>query len=113
MIESWLEQFHNAWKAHDISAVMSLFTENVEYWETPQKLLSGKDSVLGEWQTITEQQDIQASWDIYNSANNRHTVIWKLQYKKLGKTYRSSGIYLITLDDQGLCNYFYYVGQGE
>lgn len=111
MIEPWLEQFHNAWKAHDIDTVMNLFADDVEYWETPRTLLRGKGAIRSEWQAIAEQQGIRVSWEVYSSADNRHTVIWKLHYKGIDGTHDSSGVYLITLDDTGLCNYFYYVGQ--
>ena len=112
MIDRWLEKFHHAWQAHDINGVLDLFTNDVEYWETPHKQLHGKDAVRQEWQSIADQKDIQISWKVYNSsANNRHAVIWKLHYIKAGISHDSSGIYLVSLDDNGLCSYFYYVGE--
>lgn len=114
MIEQWLEKFHHAWQRHDIDTVLELFTNDVEYWETPHKQLRGKDAVRHEWQSITNQEDIQISWKVYNSsADNHHTVIWKLHYMKTGISHDSSGVYLISLESNGLCKYFYYVGEEQ
>lgn len=114
MIEAWLSRFHAAWQAHDLDTVLALFTDNVEYWETPHKLLNGKDAVRAEWQVIASQEDIQTSWQVYNSsANDRHTVIWQLHYMQAGTLHKSSGIYLISLNGNGLCKYFYYVGEEQ
>ena len=112
MIENWLKQFHEAWKDHDIETVLGLFTDDVEYWETPHQELHGKEAVRKEWQAIRSQEDIRITWDIYSSSpNQRYTVVWKLHYKRAGEDHNSSGLYLITLNDTALCNYFYYVGE--
>jgi len=114
MIEPWLEQFHNAWKAHDIDTVMNLFADDVEYWETPHTPLSGKEVVRQEWQAILEQENIGADWTIFSSSNdNRYTVLWSLKYQRSGATKQSAGVYLIQLNTSGLCNYFYYVGEDK
>ena len=114
MIESWLERFHAAWKVHDIDAVIRLFTDDVEYWETPHTLLRGKDSLREEWQAILSQEDIAINWSVFNSSvDNRHSVTWNLRYLQEGAIKHSSGVYLIELNDSGLCNYFYYVGENK
>jgi len=114
MIEKWLEELHKAWKAHDIDAVMNLFTDNVEYWETPHKLLQDKTKVREEWQAILNQEDISVDWTVFNSsANNRHSITWNLQYLQAGVIKHSSGVYLIELNESGLCSYFYYVGESN
>ena len=113
MIEQWLYRFHEAWKVHDVDAVLELFTDDVEYWETPHKPLHGKDMVRKEWQAIYDQENIEVTWNIYSSSleDNRHTVVWRLCYLKYGAEHRSSGVYLISLNDNNVCNYFYYVGE--
>jgi ketosteroid isomerase-like protein len=114
VIEVWLGQFHEAWKTHDIDAAMNLFTDDVEYWETPHKLLEDKTKVREEWQAILKQEDIAIKWSVFNSSvDNRHSVVWSLQYLQAGVIKHSSGVYLIELNESGLCNYFYYTGQSE
>lgn len=112
MIEAWLQRFHQAWQDHDIDRVINLFADDVEYWETPHKLLQDKTNVREEWQAILNQEDISVDWTVFNSsANNRHSVIWSLQYLQAGVIKHSAGVYLIQLNDSGLCDYFYYVGE--
>ena len=45
MIDQWLKDFKDSWMAHDIDAVMELFTHDVDYWETPYQL------VYRDWET--------------------------------------------------------------
>ncbi len=112
MITQWLEHFHEAWKLRDINGVMDLFTEDVEYWETPYKLLLSKTDVRAEWQAIMEQEDIDVSWQIFNtSADGRHAITWHLTYAQGQHVHKLGGVYLIQLDAEGKCNYFYYVGE--
>jgi hypothetical protein len=112
MIETWLQQFHDGWKTHDIDAVMTLFREDVEYWETPHRQLRGKEAVRNEWQLIVDQQDIKVEWRVFASTpDNRHSVLWQLSYAQDSSRHSSAGVYLIKLDNAGLCEYFYYVGE--
>ena len=112
-IAQWLNIFHTAWRNHDIEKVMSLFTDDVEYWETPHYLIRSKAELIREWQAITTQQDIQVTSKTFCSYGNKHTVIWQLRYTKNGASNESGGVYLIELKDEGLCNYFYYVGENK
>ena len=112
MIDQWLDCFHEAWRAHNINAAMDLLTDDVEYWETPYKQVHGKASISKEWQAILNQEDIVVEWKIFNSSpDNRHAVIWELSYKEGNMTHYSAGVYLIQLNESGLCDYFYYVGE--
>lgn len=112
MIEDWLNRLHSAWQSHDIDAVLGLFADDVEYWETPHKRLLGKAAVRKEWQAIFNQKDIVVSYELFNSSpNNRHAAVWHLSYTKNGTRHSSSGVYLIALNDAGLCTYFYYTGE--
>jgi ketosteroid isomerase-like protein len=109
-INQWLEAFNTNWSAHNIDAVMDLFTDDVEYWETPHYKLDSKDHLRQEWQAVLTQQDIQLHTEVFNSSqDNRHAVIWQLSYARDGELRESAGTYLIGLDDNGLCNFFHYV----
>ncbi len=112
MINQWITQFHDAWKNHDIDTVIKLFTDDAEYWETPFKKLRDKTGIREEWQAILDQDNIEINWELFNSSNdNRHSAIWHLQYSTNGMVHASSGVYLIRLNDLGLCDYFYYLGE--
>lgn len=113
-IEQWLDKFSTAWKNHDIEKVMSLFTDDVEYWETPSYKVGSKQQLNQEWQAILDQQDINLSNEVYcSTVDNKHAVRWELSYKKADNLVQSAGLYLITLNDNGQCEYFYYVGESE
>ena len=112
-IEQWLITFHAAWKNHDVKKVMSLFTNDVKYWETPHFLVASKLELEAEWQAILDQQDIEVEYDAFCSFDNKHVVKWKLAYNKDGLRKESGGVYLIKLNSDGLCNYFYYVGESK
>lgn len=111
-IEQWLSRFDNAWKNHDITGVMELFTDDVKYWETPHLLLETKDVLKKEWASIKYQENINHQTNVFcSSPDNKHAVLWKLSYKKDNKIVESAGTYLIGLDNSGKCNFFHYTSQ--
>lgn len=113
-IEQWLEKFNAGWITHDIDSVMQLFTDNVEYWETPYYKLDSKDHLRQEWQAILTQQDITLQTEAFNSSSdNKHAVIWKLAYVRDGELHESAGTYLIGLNPDGMCNFFHYVSKSK
>ena len=112
MIDTWLSKFKQAWINNDIEAVLTLFSEDVEYWETPYKKLAGFSDLANEWQAIHTQSDIQLDLRVFSSITGKHTVQWELRYKnENGEVQHWAGAYLIRLDESGLCNYFYQVGE--
>lgn len=111
-IEAWLSELKRAWSSHDIDALLSLFAEDVEYWETPHKQLMSFEDIRSEWQGVTSQKDIQITTTVYASIDDKHTIIWDLQYVDPGNVKRVwSGTYLITLNNNGLCIYFHHTGE--
>ena len=111
-IHKWLESFASAWKSHDIEAVMALFEDEVEYWETPYKLISGKQSLREEWGAIHNQSNIQISTDLFPEHENNYAVRWKLTYENQNSELQNwAGTYLITLNEEGKCLYFHHTGE--
>ena len=111
-IQKWLDDFHQAWQQHNVEAVLALFTHDVEYWETPHYRIPSKSKLTEEWQSITSQENIQITSKVFSSSvTTKHAIQWDLQYEKDSQIKKSSGVYLISLNEQGLCNYFYYVGE--
>jgi hypothetical protein len=93
---------------HDVSAILTLFDHNVEYYETPYRHLSGLNQIKKEWQTIKHQHQISLDLQLFNSQQNKHTVQWFLDYRdESGQTHRYSGTYLIRLNPDNQCTYFY------
>lgn len=106
MIEEWLQEFRENWKNKDVEKVLSLFTEDVTYYETPsQKLEPGE--LEKEWKGVKEQEDIRLELELFSSSGNKHTVQWELSYRSKGEKNHLKGIYLIKLNDKGKCTEFW------
>ena len=110
-INEWLEKFISAWKAHDIETVLGLFADNIEYWETPFRRLADLDEIKKEWQIIRNQKDIQIAYDVFSKEGDNYTVRWELQYNDSNNLRNLKGVYLITLDSENKCNYFFHCGE--
>ena len=111
-IEQWLYNFNQAWTGHSIDKVLSLFTHDVEYWESPHKLLPSFDALRTEWQVIKGQTGITLRTTLYSSVDNKHTVTWTLRYfNRDNKLCLWAGTYLISLNSDGLCVYFHQTGE--
>lgn len=113
-IQTWLETFIHSWVNHDIDAVLSLFSSDVEYWETPFVRLESYTRLAGEWQGMRNQTEITVDTEIVAAQDATHCVQWKLRYKNSqGENQAWAGMYIIRLDSTGLCTYFYQVGEKQ
>lgn len=114
MITHWLQQFGQSWQSHDIDAIVALFEKDVEYWETPFQRLNSINEVKSEWAAIKNQFDIRLTTSLYAEADNLFTVKWNLFYKnEFHQEAHWSGVYLIKLNSEGKCTYFYQVGESQ
>ncbi|MBP7760194.1 nuclear transport factor 2 family protein [Candidatus Saccharibacteria bacterium] len=113
MIQEWLQKLKNAWAAHDIEAVMALFSDDVEYWETPFVKVASKEALREEWLAIHEQTNIDIQTTVYSTDNDKFTVLWDLRYDKSAQSHHWAGTYLIGLDNKGMCSYFHQTGEKQ
>lgn len=104
-IEAWLQEFREAWMQKDIDSVMQLFTDDVEYFETPFQRLE-KGELREEWRSIRDQESIGLEFEIFASEGKRHTVVYSFECIIDGEDYQSEGVYLIKLNSEGLCEKF-------
>ena len=112
MINEWLDIFKLGWVTKNVEKVMDLFTDDVEYWENPHHKLQGKDIIENEWNAIFKQDNVVLGLEIFSSINEKHTVLWNLQYVDDKAEMQSwAGTYLIKLDQTGKCNYFHQTGE--
>ncbi len=110
-IQKWLNDFCDAWKAKDIDSVINLFSDEVEYWETPYKRISSKEDLSIEWKAILKQANLVISTSIFSSEDKKHSVIWGITYQNVGVQSVWAGTYLIELDDDNKCVYFMQTGE--
>lgn len=108
-IKIWLKKFKENWQNHNADGVLSLFDKNVIYYETPFVKLDNFEKLAKEWHAINNQNNIILNFEVFSSSDNKHSIIWKLQYdNKENIAYVFSGTYLIELNDNGLCTYFHH-----
>jgi hypothetical protein len=104
-INKWLNEFKKNWIKKDIKAILSLFSEDVGYYETPFHKLKNKAEIGRIWDEITSQGNIKLDLDVFCSEKNKHAVRWSLKFSDK-KEYSYKGIYLISLDSENKCDYF-------
>jgi len=112
-IEEWLDAFKNSWINKNVPAIVELFSDDIEYWETPFKKLSSVEEVKSEWDSIHNQDNIKVEMTIFSKSKQQDcfTVLWSLDYVSNGSLMKWAGIYLVKLNKQGKCCYFYQTGE--
>lgn len=113
IINQWLERFRENWISKNIDAVLDLFSKDVVYFETPFNILAFED-LRKEWLSVLDQNNINLNFSVWNKENNKYTVRWELSYsdtKNISFNFR--GVYLISLNNDGLCNEFIQYGEQE
>lgn len=105
-INDWLLSFKKFWIEKDVESVLALFSDDVEYFETPERKLEDLDEIKSEWEVVKEQDGIMLSLGPVRSADGAYEVDWQLSYYKQGKKFEYSGIYKIRLNESGKCDYF-------
>lgn len=114
MIEQWIEQFQKGWMQQDISSVMDLFAEDLEYWETPFQKITSKTELYNEWQAIKQQSRINVVTTVLATTGHSSTVKWHLTYRTVnGEICEWAGLYIVKLRADGRCIYFYKVGESK
>lgn len=111
MIQDWLNKFVKYWETYDIDGVMNLLAEDVIYYENPFKKLKSKDEVEQEWGAIKNQQNIRIDVESVLTEGRRYLAKWELSYENNGVLQQGQGVYIIRLNEIGLCDYFYQVGE--
>ncbi len=112
-VQLWLQSFAEHWINKDIDSVLSLFAPDVEYWENPFTHLENMSAIRNEWQAIEAQDNIQLDFETQVNEDDHHAVRWALSYTNDGREIRWAGLYVLHLNNDGLCDYFYQVGEKQ
>lgn len=71
-----------------------------------------KSELRKEWMVVKEQSDIKLETQLVSDDKETRTVKWSLEYNNgSGMLQFWSGLYLIVINNRGLCTYFYQVGE--
>lgn len=99
MINNWCEKLKQYWIQKDISKIISLFDEDVDYYETPfQKV----DDIKLVWKDIESQNLQSLEYKIIGEKNN--AIIANYIMNDSGRIVDM--IYEIELNEKGKCTYF-------
>ena len=112
-IQKWLAEFRDAWKSSNIDSVMTLFTDDVVYYETPSKKLESKKELKEEWKAVREQKNVSLDFEVFSQDKGKFTVQWSLSYQLGGQKKDLKGVYLIKLNENNKCSEFWQYCQNE
>jgi len=113
-INDWLKKFSTFWKTQDVEGVMSLFTDDVEYWETPFVKVTSSADLRREWENVKNQNNIVINCKVFSKEDNKYSVFWDLKYTDTtNQSKRYKGIYLLRLNPDDKCDYFFHCGESK
>lgn len=106
-IEKWLDELKRAWEQHDVKSAVALFSADVEYYESPYNLVPPK-GLNDLWEDIYSCIDTEVHCKVYAREGDRYAVLWDATWKNAsGEMQEKAGTYLVTLDENDKCTYFY------
>ena len=108
--EKWLKDFMDSWGSLEGKKTAMLFSKDVEYYETPMDPpCNSWEEVVKLWEVVPDnQKDITYKFHILCCNNAICIVNWQLDryFIPSNQKQRIDGIFQISLNDKGLCNYF-------
>lgn len=111
MFEKWLDDLGEAWVSRNPNIAASLCAENVKYYEHPfQNPAIGREEVRSIWLDVPRtQKDVNFESSTIMVKGNTGIARWKASWTNIKDGSRSEldGIFLVTLDEQGLCKEFH------
>lgn len=107
---SWLDAYGRAWETRDADAAVALFTEDLEYYETPFGTpFRGRDELRDYWARATGSQDgIAFTYEILAVRAGGGLAHWSAEFTRIASGHRShlDGIALAEFASNGLCRTF-------
>lgn len=108
----WLGKFLDSWQDLDWQRTLSLFADDVQYFEAPlDPPCNNFDELTELWSIVPEnQKDIHYNYEILLCNAERCVANWQMSriYIHEGEELKQQidGIFLVELDAQGKCKYF-------
>jgi nuclear transport factor 2 (NTF2) superfamily protein len=105
--DRWLRTYGRAWTSRDPALVVTLFTEDASYHETPfGEPARGIEGIREYWTANTRvQQDVRFSYEILALWDGRGVARWWAEYTRVpsGTRARLDGVFLLEFADDGRC----------
>jgi len=106
--ERWLGAYGRAWEGRDAQAAAALFAEGGIYQVTPfVEPLCGRAAILEYWREVARTEEkIRFGFKILAVTSDSGIAHWWASFVRVppGMATKLDGIFLITLDDSGLCS---------
>jgi ketosteroid isomerase-like protein len=110
-LDRWLDEYGRAWEREDIDAFVGCFAEDAVYawgpWDEP---LRGHDEIRARTQqAVGTQENIRFGHEpLAITPDGRGVARWwvSTQDPSSGEIEEDEGIFLVTLDGEGLCTEF-------
>lgn len=111
LFNDWLCRLGDAWIARDPDAAANLCSEDVTYYEDPfMPPLRGRAAVKEVWLEVPKaQKDIKFKFETITVTDNVGVGRWWASFTRLPSEKKAEldGIYVVTLDEAGLCTEFH------
>jgi len=108
--KSWLSKLGNAWSKRDPEAAASLFSKDCKYFESVfEPPCADWDAIHKLWLIVpNNQKDVTFEFEIIGFSDVFCIANWKVSRTLVpsGEKQLIDGIFQISLDKSGLCNYF-------
>ena len=106
-LRAWLDSYKEAWEARDPEAAAALFSEDVEYYESPfGPPAKGRAGVRDYWANATRgQADVAFSYEVLAVSEARGMARWQATFTRLssGASVHLDGVFLLEFNHEGLC----------
>lgn len=104
---SWLDAYGRAWENRNPEAAAALFAEDGTYQVTPfLEPMRGRKAIFEYWSEVARtEENIQFRYEILVANAERNIARWSASFVPVpqGLKTKLDGIFLIALDEEGLC----------
>ena len=110
-LKKWLDAYGAAWEAGDSQAVIELFADDAEYYETPfDAPMVGKDAIHQYWSEGAgeSQKDVHFSYEAIDIVESTGLAQWRATFIRVpsGIHVELDGFLLAEFDSAGNCSLF-------
>lgn len=107
---TWINKLGQCWMEKQPQSIPPLFADEFKYYETPfNNPITTKNQLIDLWQEVpNSQKDITFKFEIISEADFRYIAHWQASFTRTpsGKKAFLDGIFLINLNNEGLCTLF-------
>lgn len=105
-VTAWLEDYKQAWESRDPDLIVTLFTPDAPYYETPfSKPALGREGIRHYWQEgVVPQREVRFQYHLLAVVEQQAFVRWQSRFHLDAEERQLDGIFLLTFAPDGLCS---------